>query len=91
VLEGETDERDDENVELVDEHQDIELNDDDELNLEDRAEEMFDERNSVDEMVVELIELDEDDDGIDETEPHEIVQFGMINEQGEVLDTLNLL
>lgn len=67
-------ELEDEKTEQADELQDIELNDDDELNLEDKADEMFDELSSVEVMVVEVIELDEDDDGdianevIDETD-----------------------
>jgi hypothetical protein len=80
-----------ENAEQVDELTDTELSDDDELNLEDKADEMFDELNSVEVMVVEVIELDEDDDGTDEMVQLEIVVLGMINELEVEADLLGLI
>lgn len=82
-------ELEDENVELVDEHQDIELSDEDELKLDIEVLEMLELLNSVDEMVVEVIELDDDDDDGDETEQLEIVLLWMINELEVEVDMLN--
>ena len=82
-------ELDDENAEQVDEHQDIELSDDEELNLEGRADEMFDELSFVEVMVVEVTELDEEDDGIVETVLLEIQVLGMTNELEVEVDMLN--
>lgn len=82
-------ELEDEKTEQVDELQDTELSDDDELNPEDKADEMFDELSSVEVMVVEVIELDEDDDGIDEMVQLETVVLGMINELEVEADMLN--
>lgn len=73
-------ELDDEKMVQADELLDIELNDDDELNLEDKADEMFDELSSVEVMVAEVIELDEDDDDTDEMVQLETEVLGMINE-----------
>ena len=78
-----------ENVEQADELIDTELSDDDELNLEDKVDEMFDELNSVEVMVVEAIELDDDDDDIDEMVLLETEVLGMINELEVEADMLN--
>ena len=78
-----------EKTEQADELLDIELSDDDELNPEDKADEMFDELNSVEVMVVEVIELDDDDDDIDEMVLLETEVLGMTNEPEDEVDMLN--
>jgi hypothetical protein len=50
---------------------------------------MFDELNSVEVMVVEVIELDEVDDGIDEMVHLETQVLGTINELEVEVDMLN--
>lgn len=82
-------ELEDEKTEQADELIDTELSDDDELNLEDKADEMFDELSSVEVMVVIVIEDDDDEDGIDEMVHLEMVVLGMIDELEEEADMLN--
>ena len=79
-------EPDDENVEIADEPVDIEHNDDDEHKVVDRVDEINELLNFVDEMVVEAIELEVDDDGIDEMVQLEMVVLGMINELVDEVD-----
>lgn len=79
-------ELDDEQPETLDEHQDIELSDEDELKLDTEALEMLEVLNSVDDQEVEVTELEDDDDGGEVTEHIEMVQLGMINELEDEAD-----
>jgi hypothetical protein len=73
-------ELDDEKTEIADEPVDIEHNDDDERKLDIEVLVMLEVSSLDDEMVVEVIELDDDDDGGDEMVQLEIVVLGTINE-----------
>ncbi len=62
-----------------------------ELKQEDEVEEQQEQVNSMDEMVVEHMELDEEDDGDEEMEVKEIVVVQMIKEQDEEVDISPLM
>lgn len=75
-------------LELLDEAQTIEQLEDDELKLEDEADEMLEVSNSVDETEAELIDGEVEVDDGDETEVYETEAETMINELEEEVDML---